>query len=134
MTDDEKPPEPPFATTEDLEARWHPLTESETSKARTLLDDASDKIMSERPDWRRLRPATLRRVCCAMVRRAMTADATGIPDGATQFSQTTGSFTDSVTLANPNGDLYLTSGERRDLGIGRQHAFSIDMSSGEVHA
>ena len=80
MTDDEKPPEPPFATTEDLEARWHPLTESETSKARTLLDDASDKIMSECPDWRRLRPATLRRVCCAMARRALTADATGIPD------------------------------------------------------
>lgn len=134
MTDDEKPPEHPFATVSDLVERWHPLTGSETTKAATLLDDASDKIMSECPDWRRIRPATLRRVCCAMVRRAMTADATGIPDGATQFSQTTGLFTDSVTLTNPNGDLYLTSGERRDLGIGRQHAFSIDMSSGEVHA
>lgn len=133
MTDDEKTPEPPFATVSDLAARWHALTESETDKADLLLDDASDKIMSECPDWRMLRPATLRRVCCAMVRRAMTADASVIPEGATQFSQTTGSFTDSVTLANPNGDLYLTSGERRDLGIGRQRAYSIDMTSGEVH-
>ena len=37
MTDDEKPPEPPFATTEDLEARWHPLTDAERAQADMLL-------------------------------------------------------------------------------------------------
>ncbi|MBM6699918.1 hypothetical protein H7U32_06280 [Bifidobacterium pullorum subsp. saeculare] len=124
MTDDEKPPELPFATTEDLEARWHPLTESETSKARTLLADASDLIMTQCPRWREASDATLKRIACQMVKRAMLAlDRAGV----SQSTQTAGSFSESMSYSNPDGDLYLTSAERKSLGKGVQTAFHIHM-------
>lgn len=60
---------------------------------------------------------TLMRVCRDVAHRALDSGA-GIPFGASQFSETTGSISDSFTLANPYGDLFLTKAERRRLGIG----------------
>lgn len=113
MTDDTKPLKPPFATTEDLEKRWRPLAESERVTASTLLADAGDLIVTQCPRWRRASEATLIRVSCQMVRRAMlNMDRAGI----SQSTQTAGSFSESMSYSNPDGDLYLTSNERRSLG------------------
>ena len=54
-------------------------------------------------------------VCCAMVNRAMSAPAA--LGGASQYSQGAGSYTASVSFANPTGDLYLTRGDRMALGL-----------------
>ena len=124
MTDDAKPPEPPFATPDDLAARWHPLTGDETERARTLIGDASDLIMTQCPRWRGASDATLRRICCAMVKRAMLASDRA---GVSQSTQTAGSFSESMSYSNPDGDLYLTSAERKSLGKGVQTAFHIHM-------
>lgn len=124
MTDDEKPPEPPFATPDDLAARWHPLTSDETERAHTLIGDASDLIMTQCPRWRGASDATLRRICCAMVKRAMLASDRA---GVSQSTQTAGSFSESMSYSNPDGDLYLTSAERKSLGKGVQTAFHIHM-------
>lgn len=62
-----------FATADDLEKRWHALTPTEKHKATTLLDDASDLIRTTCPDWQQARPSTLRRICCAVAKRAMLA-------------------------------------------------------------
>lgn len=114
-----------FATADDLEKRWHALTATEKQKATTLLDDASDLIRTTCPDWQQARPSTLRRVCCAVAKRAMLAgDDTA---GVSQHTETAGAFSESFSYSNPAGDLYLTSAEKKSLGVGCQRAFSIDM-------
>lgn len=125
MTDTEtKPPEPPFATPDDLAARWHTLTQDERATAETLLGDASDLIMTQCPRWREASDATLKRIACQMVKRAMLAmDRAGV----SQSTQTAGSFSESASYSNPDGDLYLTSAERRSLGKGTQTAFHIEL-------
>lgn len=130
MTDIEtKAPEPPFATPDDLAARWHALTQEETERARTLIVDAGDLIMTQCPRWREASAATLRRVCCAMVKRAMLASDRA---GVSQSTQTAGSFSESMSYSNPDGDLYLTSSERKSLGIGRARIGAKDMATGEM--
>lgn len=114
-----------FATVADLEARWHPLTDSEQAKAEVLIGDASDMIIDAAADVDSVRPETLTRICCQMVKRAMIAEATN-PTGVTQYSQTAGSFSESGTYANPTGDLYLLSSEKRALR-GSQRAWHTTM-------
>lgn len=130
MTEDE-----PFATPDDLEKRWHKLTETERNRAGELLADASDLIRLESPIWEELlaeHPRTLKRIACDMAMRVLLADSGPAPAGVTQFTDTTGPFSNSYTFANPTGDLYLRDTEKRLLGIGRQTAFSVDMATGKV--
>jgi hypothetical protein len=121
----------PFASPEDLEKRWRPLSAAEKETATVLLDDASAEVR-----------AILRRagidylaadfdsdaakiVVCGMVKRGMVAsDAT---PGVTTEQETTGPFSRSFTYANPTGDLYMTKRERQLLGLGFQAAFTIPM-------
>ncbi|MBW3081971.1 Gp19/Gp15/Gp42 family protein [Bifidobacterium phasiani] len=126
MTDETKPPEPPFATPDDLAARWRPLTEAERTTAETLIVDASDLITTQCPRWRTASEATLRRIVCAMVKRSMINMDTA---GVTQSTQTAGSFSESMSYSNPDGDLYLTASEKRSLGGGGsgQRIGSIDL-------
>ncbi|KAB8289313.1 phage protein Gp19/Gp15/Gp42 [Bifidobacterium ramosum] len=124
-------PHPPFAVADDLVKRWRALTPDERETAETLLADASDKIMTDCPRWRESSEATLRRVCCAMVKRAMlNRDLAGV----TQGTQTANGFTESYSYSNPDGDLYLTKSELRSLGCGVQRMWSIDLSNGEASA
>lgn len=121
----------PFATVDDLTARWHALTEQESARAAVLLEDASDLIRTQCADWERSDPVTLRRVTCAIVKRAMLASSIGIPEGVSQTNTTTGPFSDGYTFANPGGDLYLLDSERRSLGMNRAAAFHIRMSTAD---
>ena len=118
-----------FATAEDYRA----LYDSDESDARlqALLDRASRDIASElrsagigydEPDGDFA--ADLSDVAISMVRRAL-PDAGGaidVPFGASQASETAGAYSQSVTLANPYGDLFITKAERRRLGLGAARA------------
>ena len=119
--------DPPFATVSDLEARWRTLTADEKARAQVLIDDASDKITTTCTGWVDASEATLRRITCAMVKRAMATPMGDDVGALTSASETTGPFTQQFAFANPNGDLYLTKAERLDLGDGRQHAFEVDL-------
>lgn len=116
-----------FATVEDLEKRWHALTQEERERAELLLSDASEIIRTRYPHAPdRVSAEVLRAVVCAMVRRAMTsADREGI----TQETETTGPFSNSFTYANPGQNLYITKEERELLGQGLR-AFHIDLTGG----
>ena len=120
---------PPFAITSDLEARWRPLTTAEFARATTLLLDASQMILDE--DKRHVldtltdATSTHTRIVCKMVERAIGSDVEA--PAVTQFSQTTGPFTEMRTFAGPSGDLYLTKAERRQLGFTRQRAGNVAM-------
>lgn len=121
----------PFATTNDLEARWRSLTPSETTQAATLLGDASTMLRSASPDVdSRLAavPPTLDAgiplmIVCSMVKRAMLAAGT---DGVGSTYQTVGPFANQVTYSNPLGNLYLTKAELKMLGVSGARAFTID--------
>ena len=114
-TDDEKP----FAQVGDLEARWHALTGEEYNRAEALLADASDLIRTTCPQWANAKPATLKRIACMAVKRAMQAG----PDmsGVTQSTQTAGSYSESLSYANPAGDLYLTTSEKEAWAATARH-------------
>ena len=100
------------------------------TKAVLLGADWSNFVIGVRqditcPDWQQARPSTLRRICCAVAKRAMLAgDDTA---GVSQHTETAGSYSESYSYSNPAGDLYLTSAEKKSLGVGCQRAFSVDM-------
>ena len=113
-----------FATSDDLERRWHKLTDEELEKADTHLADVTDYIKERSPNWRRLldeRPRLLTKITCDIVRRIIT-----------QMNQTTGSFSEQCSFGAPTGDLWLRDDEKRILGINAQRAFSVDMATGET--
>lgn len=110
-------------------------TGMDDARLQGLLDRASRDIASELrqagigyADPDEDFAADLADVACAMVHRAVGEDSAGcdIPFGASQFSQTGGPYTQSATLANPYGDMFMTKAERRKLGIGRARAGFAD--------
>ncbi|MFD6093979.1 Gp19/Gp15/Gp42 family protein [Oerskovia sp. NPDC060338] len=120
-----------YATVEQLLLRWPGLPAESHQRAQTLLEDAAVHLDAEKVpvvgDGGDVTDLPARRmISCAMVERAMKAD--GSRAGVTQGSQTFGPFAESVTYANPTGDLYLTKAERKLLGVGKQQAFTISMA------
>lgn len=116
-----------YATVEELEARWRTLSAPERVRADVLLQDAAVRIDIECPPTIPVTDEAARKIIsCEMVKRAM-ANPAGI--GVTQYSETTGPFTDQVTYANPSGDMYLTKADRRLLRCGSQVAFTVPMVS-----
>ncbi|MFR2313489.1 MAG: Gp19/Gp15/Gp42 family protein [Bifidobacterium sp.] len=69
----------------------------------------------------------MKRIACMAVKRAMQAG----PDmsGVTQSTQTAGSYSESLSYANPAGDLYLTTSEKEALG-GDGETWAYDMAGG----
>ena len=119
-----------FATVDDLQKRWKALSDIEKPRAETLLLDASAIISTmcaqsgitiDKTD--ELQALNLNSITCEMVKRAMLSPLDQAP--MSNYSQTAGSYSESGTFVNPTGDLYLTSNEKKRLGIGRQRMFSI---------
>ncbi len=127
-----------FATVADLEARWRGLSAQEQARAAVLLADATDKIKTSVPRWKKASEYTLLRICCAVVQRAMEAKQGGAggilePRGpVTAETHTTGPFSDQFSYANPEGDLYLKASELKELGGQRSGAFEVDLLAGRV--
>lgn len=113
-----------FATVEDYEARQGALPDADRARCSALLDDASAAMRSRfrafhGRAWEQAASEPFdenaRAVCVAVVARAMS-----VPEalsGVTQYSQTAGPYSASATYSNPSGDLYLTKGDLRALGL-----------------
>lgn len=106
-----------YATVDDLEARWRPLSTTEQDRAEVLLDDAAVYLSAlvTVDDSDQAQADVLKVVSCSMVQRVMSSDVDTF--GVSQASMTAGSYTQSMTFANPSGDFYLTAMEKRLLGI-----------------
>lgn len=106
-----------YATLQDYEARYG--AQAQPERVATLLGDAS-ALIDALPGFK-ARPgdaaqeANLTRVACSIAHRSMTS---GDFDGVKQYSQTAAGYSAQLTYANPSGDLYITSAERRSLGVG----------------
>lgn len=119
-----------YATLEDLQRRWRLLSADEQQRATTLLSDAAVKIALackqsgvaiDAAD--ELQSEALKSINCEMVKRAMMSPIDMPP--MSSFAQTAGSYSESQTYVNPTGDLYMTLGEKKMLGIGTQKMGSI---------
>lgn len=119
----------PFATSDDVAARWRPLTSVEQEQADTLVGDASVLLRSRYGDIdARIASGDLDAgaalvVVAGMVRRAMVGAAAG--DGVTQSSETVGPFSHSQSYANPMGNLFLTAADDLLIRGYRPRAMSV---------
>lgn len=120
------------ATVDDLEKRWRALSCDEVTVAQNLLDDAETMISlllakrgvdlaDQMSDDIFARALVF--VECNVVKRSMMAGSDTF--GLTQHSMTAGSFNESMTFANPSGDIYLTKTEKKMLGLTGSMMWSI---------
>lgn len=117
----------PFADVDDLRARWPDMPVGADVHASVLLEDASQFILDTVPTAADASEATRRRIVCAVVRRSMPVEDTGIES----FQHTAGPFSESFKPTNPNGDFYLTKQEQKALGSGAQRAFGVSIAGGQ---
>lgn len=110
-----------FATVEQLEAGWRPLSSDEQAVAAELLDRATAQLMAMLAERGiavdgsdEVQAVNLRTVCCNMVRRSMASYGA---EGVQSMSQTVGSTSASVTWGNPDGAFYLSRLDRQALGL-----------------
>lgn len=114
-------------------------TPPDPDRVTALLSDACDMLLTAYEGrWggytAGARPAFDRgykAVACAAVNRAVS-----VPDcfaGATQYSQTAGSYSGSVTFANPTADLWLGKSDLRRLGLAGMRIGSIFPMAGDDH-
>lgn len=115
-----------FATLDDYEARWGAVPSAEKDIVTAALDDAGLMLRSmvAVDDEDAEQAARLKMVSLSMVKRAMAAY-DGAVFGASETSAQMGPFQQSVTWANPSGDMYVTAAERELLGVGGSWAASV---------
>jgi hypothetical protein len=103
----------PFATAEDVAARWRPLTPNELVIAATLVVDASALIRARFPGIDSqvtsgaVDPDVLTMVAAGMVKRALIAP----EDGVTQQTEGAGPYSQGRTYANPMRNVFLTAAD-----------------------
>jgi hypothetical protein len=114
-----------YATVADIEKRLgRSLSPEEQEKATAFIRDATVYIRAQAgipapaPAYM---TELLRTICCAVVLRSFQATAFGV----SSVQQTAGPYSENFSFANPSGDLYLTSAEKKMLGIGKQKIGSI---------
>lgn len=118
----------PFATVDELKARWPDFPVGGEPYAETQLEDASQFILDMVPSAADASASTRRRVVCAVVRQAMQ---TGDDElGISQVSESAGGVSRSWSPSNPNGDFYLTKAQKQALGHGVQRAFGVSIAGG----
>lgn len=123
----------PFATIDDLEAEWRPLSPDEVETARRRLATASLLIRRIKPsiDDEIQQDDVLREVVtfvvCDMVKNSMTT--ADVPHGVSQLTTGTGPFSHTMQFANPGEDLYFKKMHRRLLGLDNE-SFTVDLLGG----
>ncbi|NEW33838.1 hypothetical protein GV791_14870 [Nocardia cyriacigeorgica] len=123
-----------FATVDELEAGWRPLSQAEKDRATVLLDDAAWWLkvwFKEFGDLEALAAADeelakgLQILSRNMVRRSMTTPV----DGAGQVQQSLGPMTSTIAFRNPDGNLFVYEAERDAiltlLGVNTSGAVSM---------
>ena len=123
-----------YATVDDLEDFWRPLTESEQARATVLLALASSRLrlygkkvgvdvdaqVQEDPDYAQ----ATQWVVLEATKRALSTPVDTPP--VDSYQQTAGPYSENYRFTNPSGDLWFKKAELASLGIaGNQVATSI---------
>lgn len=124
----------PYATVQDLETYWRPLSESEETRATDLLELASSRLrlyadaagvdLDAKAAANEDYANALKWVVMEAVKRAMSTPIDTPP--VDSWSQTAGPYSENYKFTNPSGDLWFKKAELKTLGIsGVQRATSI---------
>lgn len=112
-----------YATVADVQARiTHAMTSDEQAICSALLDDAAVLIDSYSAAAS-ASAAAKKTVSCRMVMRALSdfSGSDSVPMGATQGSMSGLGYSQSWTISSgASGELYLSKGDKRMLGVGNQ--------------
>ena len=114
----------PFATVDDLKARWPDFPIGAEAHAEVLLEDASQFILDTVPTASAVSEYSRRRIVCSVVRRSMPSAEAGMES----IQETSGPFSLTLKPVNPNGDFYLTKQEKLALGSGATRAFGVQIA------
>lgn len=116
-----------FATIEDLETFWRPLSTDENARATSLLSYASNylrQVASNNSvdidakitaDETSVYGNSVKLVVLAAVKRAMLTPIDAPP--ANQWAQAANPYSESMTFTNPSNDLYFKSNELQLIGL-----------------
>lgn len=127
-----------YAEYSDVILRYPLVADQAQDRINALLEDAAAIIDFELEDAgievdpeNLTQAQNLKSVSCSMVARASATDGMY---GVSSLTQMAGPIQQSASYSNPTGDLYLTAGERRRLGIsggrGTQLYYSSDVLGG----
>ncbi len=117
----------PFATPDDVAARWRPLTPAEETVAETLVGDASRTLRARFPGIDASIAAgtvdaeAAKQVVAGMVKRALIAP----QEGVDSTSETVGPFSYSQRYSNALRNLFLTAADELLIEGYRPRARSI---------
>lgn len=119
-----------YASYEDVILRYPYVADQAEERVDALLSDAAAVIDSELAaagvsvngsDEAQMN--NLRAVSCSMVARA--SSTSGGMFGVSSLTQMAGPIQQTTSYSNPTGDMYLTSSERRRLGLGLGRAEQV---------
>lgn len=133
----------PYATVEQLEAYWKPLSESEETRALLMLEMSSDRLrlMGENVgvdvDAKVAASTAYASVAGWVVmeatKRAMSTPTDQPP--VESWSQTAGPYSENYKYTNPSGDLWFKKSELSSLGLyGIQTLTSITTSRTDIYS
>lgn len=117
-----------WATLEDLETLWRPVTEAEKPRAEALLELVPRILWEEASkvgkSMNNLYPPVLKSVIVDVVARALMTSTNQEP--MTQMTQSAGGYSASGTFLVPGGGLFIKKSELARLGLRRQRIGVID--------
>lgn len=129
-----------FATLADYELRYGAVADGDGDKVAALLADACDMLLaayeSRWGEYRQGEHGAFDRAACA-VACSIVSRAANVPlglAGASQYSQTAGSYNASVTFANPTAELWVGKADLKRLGLAGCRIGSIDAMTGADRA
>ncbi|AHY26926.1 hypothetical protein SEA_NAIRB_10 [Mycobacterium phage Nairb] len=112
-----------YATVDELQSYWRPLSEAEKARATFLLQRAALRI-NELPGSKDFNPATCNDISLDMVKRAMLGGG-----GVKSESQAMADMSTTQSYVNPVGNLYITGDETARLYGYAPAAFSLTPAS-----
>lgn len=132
-----------FATIEEFQAFWRTLTESEATRATSLLDLSSSRLrtianardidLDEQAADDSDFANNLKWVVMESTKRAMLTPTDQPP--VDTFSQTAGPYSENYKYSNPSGDLWFKKIELAELGLGATQTLgSISTSRTDIYS
>lgn len=112
-----------YATVDDLEKSWRPLTDQERSRAEMLIDGICAAIDSMKPASYTPPEALARMVVCNVARRSMAADATADGAPVTSYTKSATPYSETWQYGSSDGRVSFTAQERKMLRLGGARAF-----------
>jgi len=132
-----------LVTVEELEAFWRPLTDTEKTRAETLLLVASNRLrgmaekigvnLDDKVNASEIYKSNVQYVIMEAVKRAILTPTDQAPVNSQQM--TAGPYSENIVFTNPSGDLWFKNAELAEIDLyGSQSLSSIATTRKELYS